>query len=237
MHSRTRLAEIGFGAMLGAALVAHFAGLQHLLDGSEQAVGILEHELVELLALALVHFPALQRFEVQANGGDGRFQFVGDCVDEAVVLLVAADFAHEEACIQDQPKNDGGEEKYAEEKQDVFAPVENDPADIQRQSERDQANAQDDEKRNLLAAARDSHGGLSRLYSDCDAWYCRRYCDGMREGRECRKDCRTQIPAENAIGGYAETRSLAGSARHRLRRASFSLFAACRSFKAESLTV
>jgi len=49
-------------------------------------------------------------------------------IDEAVVLLVAADFVHQEAGVDDHPGNDQEEENYAKEKQHPFAPVEDDPA-------------------------------------------------------------------------------------------------------------
>ena len=111
--------------------VAGFAGFQHLLDRAQQAVGIVEHQPIKLLALRFVDFAALQGFEIKANRGDGRFQFVRDGVDEAVVLFVAADFADQEDGVEDQAGDDGDEENNAEEKQYAFAPVEDDPADVQ----------------------------------------------------------------------------------------------------------
>ena len=88
---------------------------------------------------------------------------MGDCVDEAIVLLVAADFAHQETRIEDQAENDRREENDAEDKKNVFAPVEDDPADVQREGESDQANAQNDKESDLLPAAGDSHGCLSQI--------------------------------------------------------------------------
>src|SRR6202046_3013324 len=64
------VAQVNFGAVLFAALVSHLAGFQNLLDGSQQAVGIVQHELVKLLPLFFLHFASLERFEIQANGSD-----------------------------------------------------------------------------------------------------------------------------------------------------------------------
>ena len=60
------------------------AGAQHLLDGSQQPVAVLEHHPVELLPLRRrSRSRALQRLEVQADRRDRRLQLVGDGVDEA----------------------------------------------------------------------------------------------------------------------------------------------------------
>ena len=65
------------------------AGAQDLLDGAEQAVAVVEHGAIELLALGLVDGPGLQGFQIQADGGDRGLQLVRDRVDEGVVLGVA----------------------------------------------------------------------------------------------------------------------------------------------------
>ena len=90
---------------------------------------------------------------------------MGDGIDEAVVLLVAANFAHQEAGVHDQAGDHGSEENYAQEKQHAFAPVENDPADVQPDRQQHQANAQHDEKGDGPAAA------VMRMadYEDCTA--------------------------------------------------------------------
>ena len=102
---------------------------------SEQPVAVLQHGAVKLLALVLVHGARLQRFEVQPDGGDGRLQLVRDGVDERVVLLVAADFAHQEGGVQDHAGNDHGEQQDAEKQQDAVAPIEQDPADVEEQDD------------------------------------------------------------------------------------------------------
>ena len=98
--------EFEQGAVLVAAAGAEFAGLEDLLDGAEQAVGVGEHDLVELLALGFGDVAALKGFEVEADGGDGSFELVGDGVEEGVLALVAADFADQEDGVED----DAGDE-------------------------------------------------------------------------------------------------------------------------------
>ncbi len=85
---------------------------------------------------------------------------MGDGIDEAVVLFVAANFTHQEAGVHDHPGDEQGKEDHAEEEQDAFAPVENDPADIQPDRQQHQANAQHDEKSDGPAAAADAHGRI-----------------------------------------------------------------------------
>jgi hypothetical protein len=57
------------------------------------------------------------------------------------VLLVQLDFSYQETGIQNEAKNNRGEEKNTEEKQDALAPVEDDPSDVQCDSQRYQADA------------------------------------------------------------------------------------------------
>ena len=109
-----QLREIQLHVMAFAAAVTGLAGFEHLLDGSQQAIGIEQHQVVKLLALRLVHFAALHRFQIQADGSDGSLQFVRDGVDEAIVLFVAADFAHQEDGVQNHSGDDRGKKNHAE---------------------------------------------------------------------------------------------------------------------------
>ena len=78
---------------------------------------------------------------MQPDRCHGRFQFVGNRIDEAVVLLVATDFVHQEAGVDDHPRNDQEEKNYPKEKQHPFAPVKDDPANVQCYRQRHQAYA------------------------------------------------------------------------------------------------
>ena len=133
------------------------AGSQHLLDGGQQTIAVLQHDLVELVALVFVDGPGLQGFQIQADGGDGSFQFVRDGVDEGVVLFVPADLAHQEDGVQHDAGDDDGDQQDAESEQNSGAPVEQYPADVENQDDEDEAGAQRDEERDGFAAARHHH--------------------------------------------------------------------------------
>ena len=95
---------------------------------------------------------------MQANGSDRRFQFVGNGVDKAVVLLAAPNLAHQKGGVHDHARDDQRKEDDAEKQQHALAPVENDPSDIEGNRQRHQANAQAEEEDDSSAAARDAHG-------------------------------------------------------------------------------
>jgi len=64
---------------------------------------------------------------------------VCDGIDEAVVMFIPADFANEEARVENQANNNREKSSKAEENQNALTPVEDDPANVQGDS-RDQAN-------------------------------------------------------------------------------------------------
>ena len=144
-------------ALRRAFLMRRLTRFQHLFHGVQQALGIEQHQLVELPPLRFFHLASLQSLQVEPDGGDRRLQFMGDRVDEAVVLLVAANFADQKNRIEDQPR-DNDQKKYgAEKKLQTFAPVQDDPTDVQHDRRRNQANAQRDEKIDRLLPADDPH--------------------------------------------------------------------------------
>src|ERR1019366_3063634 len=112
---------------LASLFVSSLSCLQDLFDGPQQTVGIVEHDAVKGAPLGLVHVAALQGLEVETNGRQRCFQFVGDRIDKAVVLFIAANLAHQEAGIQNEAGGDGAEEDHAEENSDSGLPVQNDP--------------------------------------------------------------------------------------------------------------
>jgi hypothetical protein len=140
-----------------AALVRAAPGVQDLLDGAQQTVAVGEHDVVELCAARRVHLARLEGFEVEADGGDGRLQLVRDGVDEGVVLLVAAYLADEEGGVEDEAGDDDGEEDDAEDEQRDLSPVEQNPADVEREREDDEADAERQKEDNGFAAAADAH--------------------------------------------------------------------------------
>src|SRR3954465_14514880 len=94
---------------------------------------------------------------MQPNGRDRRLQFMRNCIDKAVMLLVAPHFAHEKNGIYHHSGNDQSKKDDAEEQQHALTPIEDDPADVESNRERNQANAQAEKERNRSTAARDAH--------------------------------------------------------------------------------
>src|SRR5438132_270778 len=90
--------EIDFLPVAFVGQMARFASLQNLLDGAEQAIGIFEHDPIELTALRFIDRAGLQSLEIETNAGDWRFEFVRDGVEEAVLAFIATNFAHDEDC-------------------------------------------------------------------------------------------------------------------------------------------
>ena len=153
-----QLPEIDFDLVAPRLLVAGSSGAEHLLDGFGETVGIAQHQPIELLLLRFRQLAALQGFQMQPDRCHRRLQFVSDGVDEAVVLLAAPQLAHQKNRIHHHAGNDQREKDDAEKQQHAFAPVEDDPADVQGDSQRHQANAQAEEEHDGSAAARDAHG-------------------------------------------------------------------------------
>src|SRR5260370_31267055 len=108
----------------------------------QQALGIEQHQLVELPPLRFSHFESLQSLKVEPNGRDRRLQFMGDRVDETVVLLVTANFADEKNRIEDEPGDYGAKKNDAEKNLDALAPVEDDPPAADRERHGRQAKPQ-----------------------------------------------------------------------------------------------
>src|ERR1035438_8690548 len=77
--------ELHWQALRRAFLLRRLTRFQHLFHGAQQAIGIEQHELVELPALRFFHLASLQGFEVEPDGGDGRLQFMGDQIGRAHV--------------------------------------------------------------------------------------------------------------------------------------------------------
>ena len=102
-------AEIDRRAVFELASLPRHAGLQHLFDGVLQAIGVLQHDAVELLALRVADLARLQRLEVEADRRDRRLQLVRDRVEEAVLLFGEAHFADQEHRVDDDAGDDQGE--------------------------------------------------------------------------------------------------------------------------------
>jgi len=117
------------------------------------------------IARECVELARLQRLQVQSNRRHRRLQLVGDGVDEGIVLLVAPDLANEENRIDDHAGDDHQEEDRPEHHHDRLAPVQDQPADVQRDRGRDQADAEDREEDGLALAA--GYHGSVRIPKHC----------------------------------------------------------------------
>src|ERR1700735_1473929 len=176
--------EIEIHVMAFAPFVAAFASCQNLIDRAQQTIRVREHQSEKLLALRFAHIAALHGLKVEPDGRDGRFQFVGDGVDETVVLFVAANLAHQENGVQDHSGDDGEEENHSEKKKNTFTAVEDNPADIESDRQGHYGAAQNNEERDGFPSTCDfCYGGLIGLYREA-GW--RRAGLRMRELPELR---------------------------------------------------
>jgi hypothetical protein len=130
---------------------------EHLLDCSEQPVAVLDHDAVELLPLRFVNLAVLQRLQIQLHRRDGCLELVRDGVDERLVLLVAPDLADQEDCVENDAGDDERKDENAGQQETGFPPIEDHPADVERERATDQSGAQDDEKRDRFSAPAEPH--------------------------------------------------------------------------------
>lgn len=151
-------AEVDGGSALLTMALAELAGFENLLDCDEEAVGVGEHDFVELLALGLFDGTALEGFEVETDAGDGGFELVGDGVEEGVLTLVAVDLADEEDGVEDYAGDEQAEENDTEDDEGDGALVEDDPADVEGDGESDEEDAEGDEESDGSASSGDVHG-------------------------------------------------------------------------------
>jgi hypothetical protein len=149
--------QIDKGAVLLAMALPELARLEDLFDGGEQAVRIGKHGGVELLPLGLFDGVALKRFEVEANAGDGRFQLVGDRVEEGILPFIAAYLTHKKDRIQNNASDKQGEENDPKDGKRHGALIQNDPADLQSDRKADKKNTEGDKEGDRSAASSDVH--------------------------------------------------------------------------------
>ena len=78
-------------------------------------------------------------------------------VDKSVVLFVAANLAHQKNGVQNQSGNNDGEKNDAQNEQSDLLQIEQNPADVERDRERDQANAEDDKENRKFSPVHHNH--------------------------------------------------------------------------------
>ena len=97
---------------------------QNLVNSPEQAVAVVEHRLIELAALGIIHGPRLQRLQIQAYRSHRRLQLVRDGIDKCIMLRVPPDFAHQERRVQYDSRNNHQRHHNAEKQENSVAPPE-----------------------------------------------------------------------------------------------------------------
>src|SRR5919108_3398884 len=107
-------AEIHLRKFAPSPLVSGAACFQHLLNRTQQPVAVQQHESVKVTPLMFVYLPPLQGFQIESNRSDGSLEFLRHGVDKAVVLLVTADFPHQENGVQDEPGGNSAEKDFAQ---------------------------------------------------------------------------------------------------------------------------
>jgi len=150
--------EFEEGSVFMAGAMAELAGLEHLLDGAEQAVGVGEHDVVEVLPLRLGDLAALQGFEVEADGSDRRLQLVGDGVEEGLLTLVAADLAHEEDGVEDDAGDEDSKEDETENEHCDALLCQDDPGYVEGDQAADDEHPKGDRKGGESASSGEVHG-------------------------------------------------------------------------------
>src|SRR5262249_11435179 len=111
----------------------------------------------ELLPLFVLNRPALQSFQIKPDRGNRRLELVSDGVKKAVLLLVAPHFAYQKDGVQNHAHDNDGEEDNSQHEWDDFAPVKDDPADVEYGRDPGDENAERNEERDRGGAAGDAH--------------------------------------------------------------------------------
>src|SRR6476660_2811950 len=109
-----------------------FSSLKHLIDSFHQAVGIFEHQSIEIAPLWFLDFPALQSLQIEPNGCNWRLELMRDRIYEAVMLLIPTDFADQEAGVQIKSLDYCAKKYNSQEGLQFFLPVGDSPAKAYR---------------------------------------------------------------------------------------------------------
>jgi Cu/Ag efflux protein CusF len=132
---------------------AQAAGTQNLFDRPKQAITVGENDPVKLISFCLIDSPRLQRFHIQPDGRYRCLQLVRNGIDECVVLGVPVDLANQKCGVQNDAGNDQRRKKNTEKQEDARSPVEQDPPDIKKNCDQNQAGAERNEECDRFPAA------------------------------------------------------------------------------------
>src|SRR5437016_5009688 len=106
--------------------MAHLSRFQHLVHGVVEAVSIGEHSGVKLFLLLFAHTARLQSLQIEPDRRDRCLQFMSDCIDEAILLLAAADLTYKKDGVNHKSGDDQRKENDAEDQQRQIAPMDHD---------------------------------------------------------------------------------------------------------------
>ena len=113
---------------------------------------------------------------------------MGNGINEAVVLFVAAYFADEKAGIEDQASNDSAEENHAQHDFYVLLPVQDDPTEANRNRCGRQQDAERQKETNFAAPGNPHTAILARQNQVSPTWFYLLPKNINRKGRRVRKD-------------------------------------------------
>src|ERR1700745_1717671 len=82
---------------------------------------------------------------------------MGDGIDKTVMVLAAPHLPHQEDRVHHHSCNQKSKEHDPEKQQHTLAPIEDDPTDVKRNCQRDQADASDDEENDRSTPTGDPH--------------------------------------------------------------------------------
>src|SRR5579875_3117592 len=111
------------------------SGAQNLLDSGKQPFTIREHGLIKLFAFAVLDCTSHQRLQIEPNRGDRSFQLVRNGINKCIMLLVPPNCPDQEDGVQHYAANDDGDQDKAEEEQNAGTPVEENPADVKKETD------------------------------------------------------------------------------------------------------
>jgi hypothetical protein len=103
--------------------VARLTGQQNLLDSVHEPITIGEHDRVKVFSLPMVQLSRLQGFQVEADGGERRFELMSYGIDKGIVLFIAFDLTYQEGGVKNQADNDHREEDDAKNQKRDLPPV------------------------------------------------------------------------------------------------------------------
>src|SRR5206468_1199607 len=90
LHDRC---EVNVLPAIARTALANLSRAQYLFHRAHETISIVQHQTVKIAPLIVGERAAFKGLQVKPNGGNRRLQFMCNGVEEAILLLTAADFA------------------------------------------------------------------------------------------------------------------------------------------------